>query len=138
MLQPPPSPERVSSANAVPAGMRHLMPIKGEPAARRVSNDKVLYVGGLEKVDPKVRCFVLAKYVVHAAQDGGYGIICILRGPNHKHEFRVLDIVNKIRKWPGPSMAGLTQFRDDCWLDERKKIWVMGAKPNPDATVSTP
>ncbi len=138
MQQVPSVPQRVSAADHVPPGLRRLMPIKGEPAARKVGNDKVLYVGGLEKVDPKVRCFMIAKYCMHAAQDGGYGVICILRGPNHKHEFKVLDIVNKIKKWPGPSMAGLTKFRDDCWLDERKKIWVMGNRPNPDATVSTP
>lgn len=128
----------VSAAKHVPAGLRHLMPLRGEAAARKVGNDKILYVDGLEKLDAKVRCHVIARYCLHAAQDGGYGIICIIRGPNHKHEFRVNEMVRKIKKWSGPSLVGLTKLRDDCWLDERRQIWVMGSKPNPNATVSLP
>jgi hypothetical protein len=126
--------EYVSAAQHVPAHLRHLMPIKGEPAARKVANDKILYVDGIPQ---GVSCHIIARYVLHAAQDGGYGVICILKGANHKHEFRVLDLVRKVKKWSGPSMTGL-KMRGDCWLDERKQIWVMGAKPNPDATVSAP
>lgn len=133
----PTEPQRVSAAQHVPAHLRHLMPIKGEAAHRKVANDKVLYVDGLEKVDSKVRCYIIAKYVLHAAQDGGYGKICIMRGPNHKHEFNVYDMVKKTKKWSGPSMTGF-KMRSDCWFDERKQIWVMGYKPNPNATVSAP
>lgn len=130
----PPEPERISAARHVPPGLRHLMPMKGEAATRRVGNDRVLYVDGIPR---NMGCHVAARYVLHAAQDGGYGVICVLKGPNHKHEFRVLDMVRKIKKWSGPSLVGLTKFRDDCWLDQRKKIWVLGSKPNPDATIST-
>ena len=135
MIPEPKQPERVSAAQQVPEGLRHLMPLKGAAAAQRVANDKVLYVEG---IPPNMGCHMAAQYVLHAAQDGGYGIICILKGPNHKHEFKVMEMVRKIKKWPGPSLDGLTKFRDDCWLDERKKIWVVGAKPNPDATISVP
>ena len=127
---------RSGQVQALPPGLRPLMPLKGEIAARRVANvEKVLYVNGGPS---QMGCHMAAQYVLHAAQDGGYGTICILKGLNHKHEFRVLDMVRRIRKWPGPSLVGLTKFRDDCWLDERKKIWVLGHKANPSATVSAP
>ena len=135
MIPEPTPPPLVNSAAAVPEGLRHLMPIKGPAAALRVSNERVLYVQGIPL---QMGCHMAARYALHAAQDGGFGIICILKGPNHKHEFKVLDLVRKVKKWSGPSLTGLTRFRDDCWLDERKKIWVVGAKPNPDATIATP
>lgn len=134
-MQPDSEPKRVPAAEHLPPGLRSLMPIVGKPAARKVANDKILYVEG---IPPNMGCHVAARYVLHAAQDGGFGVICILKGPNHKHEFKVWDLVRKIKKWPGPSLVGLTKFRDDCWLDERKKIWVLGAMPRPDVTISSP
>jgi hypothetical protein len=135
MIPEPTPPPRVAAAQHVPEGLRQLMPIKGAAAAAKVGNEKVLYVQG---IPPQMRCHTAARYVLHAAQDGGFGIICILKGPNHKHEFKVLEFVSQVKRWSGPSMIGLTKLRDDCWLDERKKIWVVGAKPNPDATISMP
>lgn len=134
-LPEPKEPERVAVTQFVPPGLRHLMPLKGEAARLKVSNDRVLYVNG---IPPKISCHVAARYVLHAAQDGGFGVICVLKGPNHKHEFKVIDLVRRVRKWSGPSLVGLTRFRDDCWLDTRKKLWVVGARPNPEATISSP
>lgn len=133
-MNPSSAPQRISASALVPPSLRHLMPIRGEAAHRRVANDKVLYVDG---VPAKWPCRIAARYVLHAAQDGGYGIICIVKPPNHKHEFKVYDIVRKTKKWTGPSLTGF-KLRDDCWFDERRKIWAMGHKPNPDAKISVP
>jgi hypothetical protein len=130
-----PQPQRVARANQYPEGLRKYMPYTGEYGEKLVANDRVMYVDGVPP--SKIRCHVIARYMLHAAQDGGFGIICVLRGPNHKHEFKVLDMVRKVKKWTGPSLVGLTKFRDDCWLDERKKIWVLGHQPNPEAKIST-
>lgn len=132
-MQPNPTPQRINAANLLPQHLRSLMPIKGEAAHRKVANDKILYVDGVPKDWP---CRIAARYVLHAAQDGGYGIICIVKPPSHKHEFKVYDIVKVTKKWTGPSLAGF-KLRDDCWFDERKKIWAMGHKPNPNASIAT-
>lgn len=138
-MQLPPQPARVSAADHVPPGLRHLMPLKGEAAMRRVANDNILYIDDEGRLPRNVRCHVIARYALHAAQDGGFGVICVMRRPDgHKHEFRVADMVKKIKKWTGPSLTGLTQMRDDCWFDTWRKIWVMGYAPNPNATVSMP
>jgi hypothetical protein len=121
--------------NALPPTMQKLMPVKGQAGLRMVANDRTLFVT-IPKDSENFPCSFIARYVLHAAQDGGYGKICVLKGVNHKHYFNVIDVVKRVRAWSGPSMVGLTKFRNDCWLDERKKIWVLGHKPNPNATIS--
>lgn len=113
------------------------MPIKGEAGLRKVANDRTLFVT-IPKESEKFPCPMLAKYVLHAAQDGGYGNICIVKGLHHKHNFKTIDLVKRTKQWVGPSLVGLTKFRNDCWLDERKKIWVLGYEPRPDVTISRP
>src|SRR5262245_6990723 len=117
---------------ALPPFLQKLMPLKGEAGLRKVANDRTLFVKDVPKNWP---CHIVAKYVLHAAQDGGYGQICVLKGQAHKHYFNVTSVVRKVKKWVGPSMVGF-KMRDDCWFDERKKFWVLGYKPNPDAKIS--
>jgi hypothetical protein len=114
-----------------------LTPLKGPEALKKVANDRTLFVT-IPKESEKFPCSMLAKYVLHAAQDGGYGNICIVKSSGaHKHNFKTIDVVKRTKEWSGPSLVGL-KMRDDCWHDERRKIWVLGHKPNPDATISRP
>ena len=101
---------------------------------RRVANGGTLFIDFEHRQDPKVPCVFFAKHFVHAAQDGRFGRICILRSPTHKHYFSVIELVRRYKKWSGPSLFGF-KIREDCYLDERKKLWVIGWKPNPNAKV---
>ncbi len=113
--------------------MRRFMPLKGAAGMKRVVNDKTLFLQ-VPKEHMKFPCNALAVRYLHAAQDGGFGRIVILKGPAHKHEYKVEDVVRKVRRWSGPALIS-HKFQPNTWLDERRKIWVMGPKPNPSAEV---
>ena len=112
------------------------MPLKGAEGMKRVVNDATLFLQ-VPKEHMKFPCNALAVRYLHSAQDGGFGRIVVLKGPAHKHEYRVEDVVKAVRKWSGPSLASV-RFQPNTWLDERRKIWVVGAKPNPGAKVILP
>ena len=113
--------------------MQRFMPLKGAEGMKRVENDTTLFLN-LEKQNWGFPCNMLARRFLHAAQDGGYGNITVLKGPAHKHEFKVMDLVKKVGTWAGPSLVAL-KMNKDVWMDDRRKIWVMGSKPNPSAKV---
>jgi len=112
------------------------MPKTGEEGLRLVANDSTLFVQIEHQIDRRVPCLAIARMVIHAAQDGRFGNICVLRGVTHKHNFKVLDLVRRYKVWSGQSLTGF-KMREDCWFDTRKKFWVVGAKPNPQARVLT-
>ncbi len=121
---------------AVPSFIRRLRPKTGDEGMRLVANDSTLFVQIEHQIDRRVPCLAIARMCLHAAQDGRFGNICVLRSVVHKHNFRVMDLVKRYKHWTGLSLTGFKR-RSDCWLDERKKIWVVGAKPNPQARVLT-
>jgi hypothetical protein len=121
---------------SLPPGLEKLMPVKGEAGLRKVANDRTLFVT-LPKESEAFPCHMLAQQALHAAQDGGYGNICILKNSGaHKHNFAVLDLIKKTKVWAGQSLWAWQQCRGDSWFDERKKFWVLGHRPNPDAKIS--
>lgn len=115
----------------VPDFLQRYMPLKGEAALKKIARDGTLFVEG---VPEKFPCQVAAFYLLHAAQDGGFATICIMKGPRHRHYFKVYDLVRYVRKWTGPALKSFT-MRRDCWLDERRKLWQVGWQPKPDAKV---
>ncbi len=124
----------------LPPTLQRLMPRRGQEAARQVANDRILWVEGIPKDFP---CKQAAMFCVHAAQDGGYGKICIVKGLRHKHTFKVLDLVRDTQKrkpkenpWSGPSLKSF-QLNSDCFYDKRKQIWVLGPAPKPEARLVT-
>ena len=125
---------------SLPPGLQRFMPLVGQAALKKIASDSTLFLE-TEKQNYKFPCQIFASYFLHAAQDGGFSKICVLKGATHKHEFKVIDLVKYQarrfggkRAWSGPSLVSF-KIRKDCWIDERKKIWVMGWKPKPDAKV---
>ena len=124
---------------SVPAFLQRYMPLKGEAALKKIARDGTLFVQG---VPEKFPCQAAAFYLLHAAQDGGFATICIMKGPRHRHYFKVYDLVRDNAKkfraanrtWTGPALKSFT-MRKDCWLDERRKIWQVGWQPKPEAKV---
>lgn len=113
------------------------MPLKGEAAVRRVVGDRVLWLQ-TNKDQEKLPCIFFAGYFLHAAQDGGFGQIGVLKGANHKHLFNVYDVVRKFRRWTGPALQSFhmrARVQKDCWMDERKKLWMVGWQPKPNAKI---
>lgn len=123
--------EQATRERSIPDFLRRYLPLKGEAAKKKIAGDGTLFVEG---VPGKFPCSAAASYLLHAAQDGGYATICIMKGARHRHYFKVYDLVRHHRKWTGPAMASFTR-REDCWLDERKKIWQVGWQPKPEAKV---
>lgn len=121
----------MTARRPIPDFLKRYMPLKGQAALKKISGDGTLFVEG---VPEKFPCQAAAFYLLHAAQDGGFATICIMKGPRHRHYFKVYDLVRHHRKWIGPAMQSFT-MRKDCWLDERKKIWQVGWQPKPDAKV---
>ena len=115
----------------VPASLQRFMPLKGEAALKKIAGDATLFVQGVQEGFP---CRAMAIHLLHAAQDGGYANICILKGIRHRHYFKVWDLVRHMRKWSGPSLFSF-QTRKNCWLDEKKKIWQVGWQPKPNAEI---
>ncbi|MFQ5757184.1 MAG: hypothetical protein ACE5H7_13990 [Acidiferrobacterales bacterium] len=126
--------------SVLPPPLQKLMPKRGVQAAKRVADpSNILFVEGIPRDFP---CKQAAIYLLHAAQDGGYGTITILKPPNHRHEFRVLDLVRDVAKrhshrnpWCGPSLAGI-KMRDECWFDYSTKLFQVGPMPRPEARLT--
>ena len=123
----------------IPDFLQRHLPIRGEAALKKIARDGTLFVQG---VPEKFPCQAAAFFLLHAAQDGGHATICIMKGLRHRHYFKVLDLVRynarkfraRNRTWTGPALESFTK-REDCWLDERRKIWQVGWQPKPDAKV---
>lgn len=110
----------------LPKGMEKLMPIKGEMGLRKVSTDKKLWIYG---TPDKFPCHMAAIHVLHTAQDIGAGEIIIVKGPNHKHSFKTVDLVRRVGRWSGPSLLSF-QMKPDCFYDEVKKIFYFRHSPS--------
>ena len=122
---------RQARKSPVPDFLKRYLPLKGEAARKQISGDATLFVEG---VPEKFPCGMIATYLLHAAQDGGYSNICILKGPVHRHYFKVYDLVRHMRKWSGPALRSF-QMRKECWMDEKRKLWQVGWQPKPNAKV---
>ncbi len=127
-------------AHNFPRALRRMMPARGPDAIKLVADpDRVLWVEGIPE---KFSCKVAAMYCLHAAQDGRYGTIRICKGAHHRHDFKVVDLVRHAKKkrphanpWIGPSLKSIG-MRPDCFFDNKRKLWVMGPMPHPEASLA--
>lgn len=121
--------------------LKQFEPLRGKAALKKIAGDRVLFLQ-TTKEQKTFPCKMLAVYFLHAAQDGGFSEICVLKGPNHKHMFKVYDLVRdnfrryraRNRAWTGPALQSF-KLRKDCWMDERKKVWQVGWQPKPNAKI---